>query len=345
MKKMTVHAKAAAAVLVSALVLSSAGVIAAETKPVSVTEEQAVKTALAHFGLTEEDVTGTKTELDDGKYEIRMTADGIRFECDVSALTGTVVDSELKSRLLDNELVAAYVKKNGFISAEDAKALALEKFGIKAHTEITDFVMELDDNDYEVEFVADGVKHECDVSAVTGKIVFFKSRNLKLLSDIGQTQGAAKKAALEYFGIADGTEVYGMEADADDGRYEVEFHLDGTEYECDIDRSTGEVLKAKINDRFVSDPASAAAPAVKAESTAPAASAENTASGGTLTEEEALATALSALGITEADYTRVECERDDGKYEFEFEGGAWEYECDVHMTTGAVSDMDKDLDD
>lgn len=361
MKKMTLNAKIAVSVLASALVLSSVGAIAAETpSSAKYTKDQAKQIALDHFGITETDITRTNYEFDDGRHEFEFTAEGIRYECDVHDLTGNVVDSELKSKLLDNTIVNNYVKNNGYISGEEAKKLALDKFGIASDAEITDYEIELDDDDYEVEFSADGVKYECDVNAVTGKIIYFKSRNQNLVSATQSTKGAAKSLALEHFGIADDADVRGMSVDIDDDRYEIEFYVDGVEYDCDINMYTNTVVKSEINDVNTAgiastDPTANDTPAVPADSVSSAVStvppAETKAAetapavSGKLTQEEALQIALSALGITVDDYTRVEVDLDDGEYEFEFEGKGMEYECDVNAFTGTVHDVKSERDD
>ncbi|MCI8388897.1 MAG: hypothetical protein HFE63_10600 [Clostridiales bacterium] len=46
--------------------------------------------------------------------------------------------------------------------------------------------------------------------------------------------------------------------------------------------------------------------------------------------------ALAELEITDSDYTETKYELDDGKYEFEFICGDYEYECDIDAYTGKV---------
>lgn len=247
MKKMKLNTKIAVSILAAALVLSSISVIAAEM-PASYrySKADARKIALDYFGIEESDIIKADCDFDDGRYEFEFTTDGIRYECDVNALTGNVVDSEIKSKLLDSETVSRYIANRGYISGEEAKELAFDKFNIASDAEIIDFEIELDGNDYEVEFIADGVKYECDVQAVTGKIVCFKSKPQQSPSATQITKETAERLALEHFGIGDDAAVKGMHVDMEHDRYEVEFCVDGMEYECEIHVLTGKVVKAEM---------------------------------------------------------------------------------------------------
>lgn len=60
----------------------------------------------------------------------------------------------------------------------------------------------------------------------------------------------AKAAAYRHFHIAE-AEVSRVEAELDDGVYEIEFAANGTEYECDIHALTGFVYNTSVTQKSV----------------------------------------------------------------------------------------------
>lgn len=111
--------------------------------------------------------------------------------------------------------------------------------------------------------------------------------------------------------------------------YEVEFTLDGMEYDFEIDAKTGYVLvktNAPEDDRDD-------APTIPTEDLIPA--------------DKAKQAALDHAGIQAADAKNIKCEldRDDGtvRYEIEFDGDGYEYDYEVDATTGKVIKSEKDI--
>ena len=143
------------------------------------------------------------------------------------------------------------------ITLEDAKAMALEDAGF-AETDVTVAKVQFDYDDgiavYDVEFYADGKEYDYEINAETGAVV---SRSMETLptgagavqegaSYIGVDQ--AKANAANHAGVStENVSFSKAKLENDDGRtvYEVEFFLDGTEYEYVIDAYTGEILEAE----------------------------------------------------------------------------------------------------
>ena len=126
--------------------------------------------------------------------------------------------------------------------------------------------------------------------------------------------------------------------DWDDGRvrYEVEFYAGNTEYDYDIDATTGAVL---AYDREWDDFS------LKVNG-------GNSSSGGTTTQDNLITEAKAkeiALAKAPAGSTVVKCklDRDDGRYVYEIEmrNGYTEYECDINAVTGVIIDWDADWGD
>lgn len=329
------------ALLTAAIALSGVGILVVKAAaPHQYNRMEAKEAAFSYFGVEEKDVKQLEGELDDGMYEFAFATDGVWYECDVNALTGAVVNAELRSQALDNPTVAAYIEKNGFISVETALASALAHFGLAPDAALTAVSLELDDDDYELEFTTGGVWYECDINAATGRVIYSRNRagagvtgSQKTAAGQGTTgsQGTADgtnapssalateeeaiQAALAHFGLEPDAPIQRLKIEQERRRYEVEFHLDGVKYECDVNRETKEVVKSTVN----GNGASAYIAAM-----------------GFVTREAAEETALRYLGITTEDYQTVKYELDDGEYEFEFRGPGMEYECDVDALTGVV---------
>ena len=136
---------------------------------------------------------------------------------------------------------------------------------------------------------------------------------------------AAKEAALTHAGVTSGDVVF-LEADYDyeDGRmvYEVEFFAGNTEYEYDVDASTGAIVKHGREQ--------------KGGSLTSGGSTAQTDIG----EAAAKAAAFAHAGVAEGDVRGLTVKRDfdDGRltYELEFWAGTTEYEYEIAAADGSV---------
>lgn len=146
---------------------------------------------------------------------------------------------------------------------------------------------------------------------------------------------SAKAAALSHAGApADEARGLEIEFDCDDGRmvYEVEFDWNGTEYDYDVDATTGAVVKFH-HERTDGTESSGSETGVLYISRA-----------------DARAYAMARAGVTEAEITdwqlRFDLEDDGAVYEVEFRANGVEYDIDIHAATGAVIGFDSErLDD
>ena len=137
---------------------------------------------------------------------------------------------------------------------------------------------------------------------------------------------AAKQAALNHAGVSASQATFlEAEYDYDDGRmvYEVEFHVNGTEYEYEIDAQTGDVVKHKTEQNGTNTGGSSA----------------NTSS--YIGESAAKAAALKHAGVSESStkYCNAWLEYDDGRpecYEVEFMANNTRYEYKIALTSATV---------
>ena len=158
----------------------------------------------------------------------------------------------------------------------------------------------------------------------------------------------AKKAAFTNAGLAESDVVLKKAAlDYDDGvaKYDVDFFWTDTEYEYDIDATTGTVLKCEKSIMDVEDYAERDLLIKKAAGTAASAKAQG------ITEDQALEIALKHAGLSNGDISalRIHQDFDDDmgvtKYDIEFHVGAKEYSYDIDSTTGEIYESEVDIDD
>ncbi len=230
--------------------------------------EKAKELAMAQLGIKDAVFNEKEYELDDGVYELEFIADGIEYDYDVDARTGKILerDIERQDKPITKPVTTTTAKperktNDKYIGLDKAKELALKEFGVK-NAEFNERDTDFDDGLYELEFVADGVKYECDVDALTGKIYdkdierFEKTTaNTNPKNDYISME-KAKELALKELGIKDAV-FKDRDSDLDDGVYELEFTADGVEYEYDINARTGEIIKKDIDrhddDRYDND--------------------------------------------------------------------------------------------
>ena len=158
----------------------------------------------------------------------------------------------------------------------------------------------------------------------------------------------AKKAAFTNAGLAESDVVLKKAAlDYDDGmaKYDVDFYCTDTEYEYDIDATTGTVLKCEKSIMDVEDYAERDLLVKKAAGSAAPAQAQG------VTEDQALDIALKHAGLSKGDISalRIHQDFDDDmgvtKYDIEFHVGAREYSYEIDTTTGNIYESEVDIDD
>ncbi|MDR1137009.1 MAG: PepSY domain-containing protein, partial [Synergistaceae bacterium] len=108
---------------------------------------------------------------------------------------------------------------------------------------------------YDITFSAGGAKYNYEIDANSAEIMEYKHRNTggRLKETNGGSQDyigyeKAKSIALAHANISESDiRKYEAELDRNHGRavYEIEFNIDRTEYEYEIDAVTGEIMLAK----------------------------------------------------------------------------------------------------
>ena len=128
----------------------------------SVTEAEAQQAAFSHAGVSGATVIKAEYDRDDNKYEIEFIAGSYKYEYEISAADGRVIESEKEA-----------VKSSGTaysVSADDVKQTALSHAGVTNPNEL-EIDYDRDENKYEIEFKSGGYEYSYDINAATGEII------------------------------------------------------------------------------------------------------------------------------------------------------------------------------
>ena len=270
---------------------------------------------------------------------VRAICEAAGMKVDYDSATYTAVLTTQEQYLASNTSAADY------ITADKAKEIALQHAGVSAADAV--FVkagLDWDDGrvEYEVEFYAGTTEYDYEIDASTGAVLSYDldwddfSLNFSGSGSAAGSTGSyisadkAKEIALSHAGVSASAATFvKAKLDWDDGRmeYEVEFYANNTEYDYEIDATSGTVLSYDKDWKDTSSNSStAAANNLISESKA---------------KEIALAKAPSGAAVV-----KCELDFDDGRwvYEIEMRSGRTEYDCEVNASTGTILDWDVDYD-
>ncbi len=137
--------------------------------------EKAKSAALSHAGLTASQVTFVKVERDwdDGRltYEVEFYQDGKEYDYEIAADDGSIISVDYDA---ESYRYQSSQNTGGTITADEAKAIALEKAGLSS-SNVTFQKVELDRDDgrleYELEFRSGRTEYEYTIDAYTGAVL------------------------------------------------------------------------------------------------------------------------------------------------------------------------------
>lgn len=234
-----------------------------------ISEVEAKSIALTHAKLSESDVTALRItfEIDDGvpEYEVEFYSGTTEYDYEINANTGDIVsfDYEIADKFYSssNSFVTPTTpttsqSTNGLITEAEAKSIALNHANL-LESDITGLRVKLDYDDgvaeYEVEFYSGTNEYDYEINATTGNIISFDyDINGTSPSQTGEyiTQDEAKSIALNHANVTESQiSNFKIKLDYDDGRaeYEIEWKIGRTEYEYDINASTGAILSFDVD--------------------------------------------------------------------------------------------------
>ena len=174
--------------------------------------EKAKAAALTHAGVTEKDVTFTKSkkDSDDGRlvYEFEFVKGSTEYDYEVDAATGSIIafsketvdsaENVSETPLASGQATSGQTTSgqttsgqssagtsqpsSNYIGVDKAKSIALNHAGVKASAAtFTKAKLDKDDGhyDYEIEFYAGGMEYEYEIDATTGKIRDYDSERME----------------------------------------------------------------------------------------------------------------------------------------------------------------------
>ena len=140
----------------------------------AVTEEQARETALSHAGLTADQVTFVRSELDrdDGRlmYDVEFyTSDYKEYDYEIDATTGDILSYDYDAEGYSYQPNAT---PGTAITAEQARAIALAEVPGAAESDIYEFETDRDDGrlEYEGKIIYNNTEYEFTIDGYSGAI-------------------------------------------------------------------------------------------------------------------------------------------------------------------------------
>lgn len=225
--------------------------------------EKAKSIALEAAGVTASQVQNLRVErdYDDGQleYEIEFYVGSTEYDYVISGVDGTILEQDVEQEGGSHTTRPTQPSTGSDIGAEKAKSIALSHAGFTA-SQVQRLKVEKDYDDgrleYEVEFYAGTTEYDYTISGTDGTILKqdkeehggSQTTQPSAGSDIGAEK--AKSIALSDAGFtASQVQDLQVEKDNDDGRleYQVEFRVNGTEYEYTISAADGTILERDID--------------------------------------------------------------------------------------------------
>ena len=225
--------------------------------------EKAKSIALEAAGVTASQVQNLRVErdYDDGQleYEIEFYVGSTEYDYVISGVDGTILEQDVEQEGGSHTTQPTQPSTGSDIGAEKAKSIALSHAGFTA-SQVQRLKVEKDYDDgrleYEVEFYAGTTEYDYTISGTDGTILKqdkeehggSQTTQPSAGSDIGAEK--AKSIALSDAGFtASQVQNLQVEKDNDDGRleYQVEFRVNGTEYEYTISAADGTILEKDID--------------------------------------------------------------------------------------------------
>ena len=149
--------------------------------------------------------------------------------------------------------VSAAPSAGVWISQAQAQQAALDRAGVAAGDAVfTKVKQDWDDGRmiYELEFYTAATAYDCEVDAATGTVLKLEQEGSTGQAAPAVSASQAQQIALSHAGLtASQVTQLQVELEEEDGRvyYEVEFYQGATEYQYEIDASTGAVFKTEID--------------------------------------------------------------------------------------------------
>ena len=144
----------------------------------AVDEAKAQEIALAHAGIKAADATITKSKLDydDGRqvYEIEWYANGAKYDYEIDAATGEIVNSGYEAKTVVG------TGNNATVSEATAKQTAVARVSGATEKDIYEWKLDYDDGrpEYEGKIIYGGTEYEFTIDAASGNVTEWEAETL-----------------------------------------------------------------------------------------------------------------------------------------------------------------------
>ncbi|PWM99867.1 MAG: cell wall protein [Massilioclostridium sp.] len=213
-------------------------------------EEKAKEIALSHAGLSENDVTIQKIKLDydDGmvEYDVEFFTATQEYDYNINAQTGDVVSNEIEPFHANNTSPQG---QGATITLEQAKQAALSHAGVSANAASFKKVeLENDDNKlvYELEFYTSDAEYDYKIDASSGAVLSYDQEQFNQGGSSNHGSSISEEEARRIAqNKAPNAQIVSFQPDRDDGQeiYEIELREGNIEYDCEIRKSDGAIIK------------------------------------------------------------------------------------------------------
>lgn len=225
-----------------------------ESEPIpsdAINASKARSIAYAHAGVSPSDVLYSDVDFDtdDGVYEydVEFSTSVATYEYIVNGMTGEVISFQKTSINLPEP-------GGEKVTAAEAQSIALKAAGAPSDTKITKSKLEIDDGRaiYDIRFTYDSQKYEYEIDVLTGAVLSVDIKRVSSPSNVPEgliNESEALAYAYANAGV-DAKDVIAYDVELKFGKswnYEVEFSVNGLEYEYRIDANTGAVLKKTVD--------------------------------------------------------------------------------------------------
>lgn len=302
-----------------------------ETNEFNYSVQEAVDLASERF-----EGTATEVELDEDDdiyyYDIEMENGEDEYEVKINADDLSIKEEEI-DREDDREEMKEEQSKNteetdaDFIGMDKAVQIAKDKVG---GGDVTDKEFDRDDNEYEIDLTYDGSEYDVEINATTGKVKDIdqddesnKEKEVQSTSTEDSEFIGMEKAVQTAKDKVGGGDVTDKEFDRDDNEYEIDLTYDGSEYDVEINATTGEVKDIDQDNKSGGEYTNN----VEFD-------------GEYISSEEAVNIALDAVGGGTVD--EWDLDKEDNEFEIEIDYDGSEFEVEIHATSGKVIDVEQD---
>lgn len=298
--------------------------------------------ALQTVGIENESVDyAAVTQNGEDSFVVEIEINGIKYDVTIGA-DRTVQSVKINDRQVEKDQIPdAPFENNEYIGKEAARNIALADAGVKLG-DVTQLEIDFDFDDgkylYEVEFKVGTTKYEYDIEAKSGEIhkkeVNDKTEFEKAPEGVNfQGTDAAIAIAVENAlkGLqnttltANDATIKKAKLDFEKGSYvyEVEFILDGVEYDYELNAVTGAIIKVKTDKKEQVDTTS------------------------TISQDEAIRIATAHAGVSSPAQIEAKLKVKHGVvvWDVEFKSDGYEYEYEINAKTCQILGYDKEIDD